>query len=456
MSDNKNDIMSEELTQNIQENMMENAPELEEAVIDTPSEVASEYDELEVVAAEYEGVDSVVTDENAVIEQVEAAGAYESADNDVSVDIVQEVAAEETSALEQASDETAATQEDGYEAAQQLYAENVTEESSDVGNKKKGKGFGKKTGAKKSSAKKAKNSDKKNSFITLIKNKLSIKVKLIGAFIVPIIFIVILGIVSYTQSADAIQKSFTESSVMTINKTAEFYDLMFDNVKAAANDLANNKNFQSYYGGALSTTPYEETQTYNTLAKDLSSTALSNEALACVTIVGSYGKPMYTVANTADDTELFTNIKNSKEGKLIEEKKNLWISSREYVSTIAANWDSAVSYSRQIISSGGRFLGYMFFEKLKGIIQENTSFQTGIIMEFEYNFDATDVYANVTFESFDLTLPFKNYQILDSRTEKYANKMIEEADLIFLLFVTCSEKWKRREDFPTLCCSRLI
>lgn len=49
----------------------------------------------------------------------------------------------------------------------------------------------------------------------------------------------------------------------------------------------------------------------------------------------------------------------------------------------------------------------------------------------EYNFEATDVYANVTFESFDLTLPFKNYQILDSRTEKDANKMIKDADLIF-------------------------
>lgn len=50
----------------------------------------------------------------------------------------------------------------------------------------------------------------------------------------------------------------------------------------------------------------------------------------------------------------------------------------------------------------------------------------------EYNFEATDVYANVTFESFNLTLPFKNYKILDSRTEKDANKLIKDADLIFL------------------------
>lgn len=50
----------------------------------------------------------------------------------------------------------------------------------------------------------------------------------------------------------------------------------------------------------------------------------------------------------------------------------------------------------------------------------------------EYNFEATDVYANVTFQSFNLTLPFKNYKILDSRTEKNAVQLIKDADLIFL------------------------
>lgn len=50
----------------------------------------------------------------------------------------------------------------------------------------------------------------------------------------------------------------------------------------------------------------------------------------------------------------------------------------------------------------------------------------------EYNFESTDIYANVTFESFNLTLPFKNYNILDSRTKKIADELIKDADLIFL------------------------
>lgn len=50
----------------------------------------------------------------------------------------------------------------------------------------------------------------------------------------------------------------------------------------------------------------------------------------------------------------------------------------------------------------------------------------------ENNNEETDIYANVTFESFNLTLPFKNYNILDSRNEDKIEELLENADLIFL------------------------
>lgn len=50
----------------------------------------------------------------------------------------------------------------------------------------------------------------------------------------------------------------------------------------------------------------------------------------------------------------------------------------------------------------------------------------------ETDFIATDTYANVIFKSFQLTFPFKNCTILDGRTEKTAEEIIKNADLIFL------------------------
>lgn len=48
------------------------------------------------------------------------------------------------------------------------------------------------------------------------------------------------------------------------------------------------------------------------------------------------------------------------------------------------------------------------------------------------NHIATDIYAGVTIESFKLTLPFKNYTILDGRNKSQAKEIIESADFIFL------------------------
>lgn len=46
--------------------------------------------------------------------------------------------------------------------------------------------------------------------------------------------------------------------------------------------------------------------------------------------------------------------------------------------------------------------------------------------------ELTDIYSKPMFESFELTLPFKNYQVLDGRTKDKAKEMVENADFIVL------------------------
>lgn len=54
------------------------------------------------------------------------------------------------------------------------------------------------------------------------------------------------------------------------------------------------------------------------------------------------------------------------------------------------------------------------------------------VASIESNYNATDIYANVTFDSFKITYPFENYIILDGRVKDNAREIIETADLIFL------------------------
>lgn len=44
----------------------------------------------------------------------------------------------------------------------------------------------------------------------------------------------------------------------------------------------------------------------------------------------------------------------------------------------------------------------------------------------------TDLYSSVVFKSFDLTLPFNHYNVLDNRSVKDARKLVLDADFIYL------------------------
>ena len=123
--------------------------------------------------------------------------------------------------------------ESGMESGIEAVAEPGMEDG-----KKPGKKSAKKQG-KKFINKADKKSGKKDVILDYLQNGIPIKIKLIGAFSIPIIFIIILGTVSFKTASSAIQNSFTEASGATVNQAAEYYDLLFSNVKSLSNDFIN-------------------------------------------------------------------------------------------------------------------------------------------------------------------------------------------------------------------------
>ena len=68
-------------------------------------------------------------------------------------------------------------------------------------------------------------------------------------------------------------------------------------------------------------------------------------------------------------------------------------------------------------------------DTIKKYVKKYDNFLYVAATESEY--EVNDFYAKVVFDSFDMTLPFKNYQILDSRI-KDMESVIKNADLIYL------------------------
>ena len=77
----------------------------------------------------------------------------------------------------------------------------------------------------------------------------SIKAKLLLAILVPVCFIVFLGITSYSKSANSLNFSYKESSETSISMTSEYLYFIVNTVRAEYNQYINNAEIDEYVSG---------------------------------------------------------------------------------------------------------------------------------------------------------------------------------------------------------------
>lgn len=80
-----------------------------------------------------------------------------------------------------------------------------------------------------------------------------IQTKLIGCFIIPVIMIVVLGVVSYTQSSSALNENYEAAVSQTMNMAKEYFSFVFTNIESDMNVYLSDEDLSSYYSGEYST-----------------------------------------------------------------------------------------------------------------------------------------------------------------------------------------------------------
>ncbi len=80
-----------------------------------------------------------------------------------------------------------------------------------------------------------------------------IQTKLIGCFIIPVLMIIILGIVSYSQSASALNQNYEGAVAQTMNMTKEYFYFAFSNIESDMNVYLSDSDLSSYFSGEYST-----------------------------------------------------------------------------------------------------------------------------------------------------------------------------------------------------------
>lgn len=125
-------------------------------------------------------------------------------------------------------------------------------------------------------------------------NKGSIRTKLIVGFMVPCVLIIVLGAFAYGLAEKAIISSYEESMENTMQKTAEYYDLLLSNLEIRANQIVLEESVKNYYRGEYAKDPLEEQSQFRTLKKQILTTALSDDFVSNIYLLAAYGEEFFS------------------------------------------------------------------------------------------------------------------------------------------------------------------
>ncbi len=75
----------------------------------------------------------------------------------------------------------------------------------------------------------------------------TLRFKLVASFLVPVIFIIILGVVSFLKASEGIQNNYEKATVDTIGMAGEFLRFGFESVEATAIQYANDGTINKYF-----------------------------------------------------------------------------------------------------------------------------------------------------------------------------------------------------------------
>lgn len=142
------------------------------------------------------------------------------------------------------------------------------------------------------------------------KRGISIRIKLTLSVLVPVIFIVILGVSSYQKASTALIKNYEASTESTVKLTADYYDMVLETIASTSFATSADSTLKAFFTGVYESNVIDKMSVQRSLKESLISTVISNKYLDTITLVpDKFGEPIVT--GQAVKKDFFDTIKNS-------------------------------------------------------------------------------------------------------------------------------------------------
>lgn len=196
-----------------------------------------------------------------------------------------------------------------------------------------------------------------------------IQVKLIGAFMIPVILFVIIGLMIYSKCSTTLNSTYEASANTSVGTLEEYLGLGFENIELMATRLSINSAITSYYTGS-------EAKSESMLMD--AKLALSNESTADkfidhIIVCAKSGTACSEKGAIRGD--VYNAFVESEEGKNVESEigmGSMWISSHPAIDEVTG-YDSdeyALSLVTVLKNNSNKSVGYIFIDVKTSFIQD--------------------------------------------------------------------------------------
>ena len=196
-----------------------------------------------------------------------------------------------------------------------------------------------------------------------------IQTKLVGAFMIPVVLFVIVGMLIHSKSSSTLESTYTDAANTSVGTLAEYLDLGFENIELIATRLSVNQTVTDYYTG---TDKKPESQLMNVKL------AISNEATA-----DTYVNHISIIAKNGDACtdagvlkgDYYNTFVASEEGKYVEENipgESMWISSHPSIDTLSGftTDEYAMTLVTILRNNANKPVGYIMIDVKRSFIQD--------------------------------------------------------------------------------------
>ncbi len=205
----------------------------------------------------------------------------------------------------------------------------------------------------------------------------TIRVKLIFAFAVPIVFLMILGIVSYFSASDAVRKVAQQSTVATMENGGKYLDVVYSSVEDLSKQLLIKKDIRDYLSGTSdgSNDPAAAAELYRNVSNDLLNISSTNKYVSNIYLIGDGDKSILPSGSKSSSDFNMDDLKNFDLYQEMEKLKGktVWMGSHKEIDEKMGiiEKDYSVTALKEIRSTAtGQLIGILIIDLKMDLIQE--------------------------------------------------------------------------------------